>query len=188
MSAGRLAAACVYPQSYTWTTRSVKQLSAPHIHSVNIQSLPHNMSVDFGPIPFPDSPIQDYFQRRISGSTGSSGLSAVSSPVSPPAIDEKLLETRLLAYIDNQKATHENLYSDKIDAMERLESQVPEKTVAPPPEYRVPLARKLFFLGLYFLLNISLTLSNKEILIEVSSLGKSNDLSTDFTSYQHHGP
>jgi hypothetical protein len=125
------------------------------------------MSVDFGPIPFPDSPIQDYFQRRISGS---SGLSVVSSPVSSPSIDEKLLEHRLLDYIDSQKAESGGLYSDELDAMDNLESQAFPPSTATPPEYRVPLVKKLIFLGLYFLLNITLTLSNKELLIEVRNL------------------
>ena len=125
------------------------------------------MSVDFGPIPFPDSPMQDYFQRRISGS---SGLSAVSSPVSTTSLDEKLLEHRLLDYIDSQKAASGGLYSDEVDDMDKLESQALPPSVTAPLEYRVPLVKKLIFLGLYFFLNISLTLSNKEILIEVCDL------------------
>ena len=94
----------------------------------------------------------------------------VSSPISSPSIDEKLLESRLLEYIDKQKAAHEGLYHDEVDAMENLESQTKPQHIATPPEYRVPLVKKLTILGLYFFLNISLTLSNKELLIEVCDL------------------
>lgn len=50
-----------------------------------------------------------------------------------------------------------------------LEAQTPAETSTPTPvEYSVSTSRKLFYLGLYFLLNLAVTLSNKALLRSVS--------------------
>lgn len=43
-----------------------------------------------------------------------------------------------------------------------------EVATPPPPEYRTPYAKKLAFLGVYFALNLGLTLSNKAVMQRVS--------------------
>ena len=126
------------------------------------------MSIDFGPIPFPESPIYDYFERRFSRS--SSGTTA-SSPLAASAFDEKVMQARLLEFVESQRADREDLSvqdADEIDGSLESQSPLTRTTPAQPPEYRVPLKRKLTFLGLYFFVNISLTLSNKDLLLQVS--------------------
>lgn len=50
-----------------------------------------------------------------------------------------------------------------------LEAQTPAETSTPTPvEYSVSTSRKLFYLGLYFLLNLAVTLSNKALLRSAS--------------------
>jgi hypothetical protein len=123
------------------------------------------MASYFGAIPIPESPMYEYYERRFSGSTEQS---IASSPLSASPISEKAIHSRLLELAEKQRAS-ERRYTDDANDMSLLESQSPLTPATPtPPEYQVPLRKKLTFLGLYFFLNIALTLSNKELLLEVS--------------------
>lgn len=70
---------------------------------------------------------------------------------------------------------HELLSKDEQDGQD-LEAQSPiiEPSTPAPVEYTVSTSRKLFYLGLYFLLNLAVTLSNKALLRAVSVIA--NDL------------
>lgn len=62
---------------------------------------------------------------------------------------------------------HDQLLKDETDrSAPDLEAQNP----LAPSEYSVPTSKKLFYLSLYFVLNLSVTLSNKAILQTVSGL------------------
>ena len=103
-------------------------------------------------------PMHDYTEEGSGEYARRDSASSIASSI----LDEKSIETRLLGWVETQ-GTHND--------MERmLESQTGAETITPatPPEYQVPLLKKLIFLGLYFFLNISLTLSNKDLLLEVS--------------------
>src|ERR1700761_6128606 len=81
------------------------------------------MSIDFVPVPFPDLPIYDYFERRFSRS--SSGTTAP-SPLAASPFDEKVMQARLLEFVESQRADHEDISvqdADEIDGL--LESQSP---------------------------------------------------------------
>lgn len=60
---------------------------------------------------------------------------------------------------------HELLDKDERDV--EAQSASTQTTTATPLEYTVSTSRKLTFLGLYFLLNLSVTLSNKALLRQV---------------------
>ena len=74
------------------------------------------MAIDFGAVPFPDSPMYEYFERRFSGSAGKS---IASSPLSGSPINEKALHSRLLELelAEKQRATSEVRYTDDADEM-----------------------------------------------------------------------
>lgn len=77
------------------------------------------MSCDFGPIPLPHSPLQDYFDRKYrrgSGDTSSPTSPIVSSPLSGPSIDEHF--TKALADLAKKQAAEapEDISSDHIDS------------------------------------------------------------------------
>lgn len=68
--------------------------------------------------------------------------------------------------LEHAEESHELLNKDEREAQD-LEAQSPVEPSLPaaaPVEYSVSTSRKLFFLGLYFLLNLAVTLSNKALL------------------------
>lgn len=69
---------------------------------------------------------------------------------------------------ESAEENHELLDKDEREAQD-LEAQTPIATSpSTPVEYSVSTSRKLFYLGLYFLLNLAVTLSNKALLRSVS--------------------
>lgn len=69
-------------------------------------------------------------------------------------------------WLDSSRTSSESIHED--DTLLESQPVVPE-TPAAPPEYSVPYRKKLAYLALYFLLNLSLTLTNKGILQQVCS-------------------
>lgn len=84
-----------------------------------------------------------------------------------PAPRENIIEK---PYLDMRRLSEDRVHEDD----DLLESQpiVPQQQ-ADPPEYSVPYTKKLLYLALYFVLNLSLTLSNKGILQQVCPISKS---------------
>lgn len=125
------------------------------------------MSVEFSHLPIQDVRNNEDLHQSMSEFPGRNNAS---SPFLTSPIDEKTVRTRLLEYIESQRTTPRRFYTDDPDGLDGLlesESSLPPPA-STPPEYRVPLAKKLIYLLLYFFLNIFLTLSNKELLLEVS--------------------
>lgn len=100
-------------------------------------------------------------------------------PPSSPVQSPRTTDNNTLAYMDEKRGYDSMESSDRselesqteeeshelLDKDERdLESQTPVEANATPVEYTVSTHKKLFFLGLYFLLNLSVTLSNKALL------------------------
>lgn len=74
-------------------------------YSHDIRPASRNMSVDFGPIPLPQSPLQDYFERkyRATSENVSPAPSAVTSPLTESnSIQEQL--TKALTELAKQQA------------------------------------------------------------------------------------
>lgn len=120
------------------------------------------MSVEFGSVPFPDSPIDEYFQKRYSPYRD---FSPPSSAITSPILDEEKAMMKLQAIAERQslESSDESVDEDGL-LMSKEASAAPMTT---PLEYTISPAKKLTFLGLYFLLNIALTISNKHLLVKV---------------------
>lgn len=128
------------------------------------------MSVAYAPIPAPaPAPIQEH-RRNISATSIDSAL--FRSSIDAPGLQERL--TTIVEKKDvNEKASMgieicltDSELSTEDEAF--LESQ-PVATETPTPvEYTVPYQTKLIYLALYFMLNLTLTLSNKGIMQQVS--------------------
>ncbi|KAH9818198.1 UDP-galactose transporter 1 [Teratosphaeria destructans] len=121
------------------------------------------MSVDFGPLSSPNSPPQDYFPRWLKAHQQDKKESTHRIPrieVSGPIMDRSRAESNI---IDDEKNRLGGLEATINDDTPDLEAatliQLPR-----PTEYTVSLTTQLIFLGLYFLLNLGLTLSNKAVL------------------------
>lgn len=82
--------------------------------------------------------------------------------VDPTAREDKLEMEK--PYLDSSRTSTDSVHKDET----LLESQpiIPE-TPPTPLEYSVPFHKKLLYLALYFVLNLSLTLTNKGILQQV---------------------
>jgi hypothetical protein len=119
------------------------------------------MAVEFGSIPFEKSPIDEYFEKRFSPYRDFSPSSSIaSSPVTGD--EEKAMMMKLEAIAaerQSEESVEEGLPSKEISDL--------AKTTATPLEYTISTARKLTYLGIYFLLNIALTISNKQLLVQV---------------------
>jgi len=120
----------------------------------------------------PTSPIQHYFERRLKRPTSRHAIMSSSSPATargPSAYEDSPEMVHLDAIVDHEKYSMEgsDATSDSLLGEKDLESQdrIPT-TLQPtaPVEYQVSLTRKLVFLGLYFILNLGLTLSNKAVM------------------------
>ena len=73
---------------------------------------------------------------------------------------------------------HELLNKDERDVEAQATSA--QTTTTTPLEYTVSTSRKLTFLGLYFLLNLSVTLSNKALLRQVCMINCNQVIATDY--------
>lgn len=72
---------------------------------------------------------------------------------------------------------HELLNKDERDV--EAQASPAQTTTITPLEYTVSTSRKLTFLGLYFLLNLSVTLSNKALLRQVCMIEFAQVIATD---------
>jgi hypothetical protein len=111
----------------------------------------------------PDPKTYEALQIRASmDTTGSSGSSVLSSPVNEKEVFSRLRELSEKDSLDSWRSSTDT--AAEID--ELLESQLKAEDVLETPlEYLVPLYKKLTFLGFYFVLNVALTLSNKQLLL-----------------------
>jgi hypothetical protein len=90
----------------------------------------------------------------------------VSSPLSSVDHAEVYSRLALLSEKGSFESFRSSLEHAEVDRL--LEAQVPRpEEASTPPEYTVPLSKKLAYLGVYFCLNVALTLSNKQILLKV---------------------
>ena len=78
------------------------------------------MSCDFGPIPMPTSPIQEYFERRLKASRPSSENVTPAIPVSPqsPQVERGIEEqlTRALAKLAKEQVASNEAATRDIDS------------------------------------------------------------------------
>lgn len=110
--------------------------------------------------------MQDYFEQRLKLACGTS----------TPVFSEKDgTAQQHMANALNSSAEKESIHTSlsatagmSEDNMS-LESQILSRpNSSAPPEYSTSFAMKLLFLGVYFVLNLGLTLSNKAVMQRVS--------------------
>ena len=104
----------------------------------------------------------------VMGPAGESQLSTHRRTMSLESAERKVSIEK--PHMDISKASNDRVHDD--EALLESQPAVIEST-ATPLEYSVPLGKKLSYLALYFLLNLSLTLSNKAILQQVCKSGDS---------------
>jgi len=134
------------------------------------------MAVDFGAIPsqhvdaHQPSRNQTLEQQRPSWSS-----SEASSPVDEKQVHARLLELSERSSMDSRTSS----VDDHVALNGLLEAQGDQDTLSDgtpiPSEYLVPLSKKLTYLGLYFFLNVALTLSNKQLLMKVGQITDMSD-------------
>ena len=126
------------------------------------------MAVDLGAIPHDlDTYESDHVRSNSEDVQSPFTPFSTSSPADGKQPHGRVLEMSEKRSMDSWTSSMD----DHAEVNGMLESQKTESDLMPesstPTEYLVPLSKKLTYLGLYFCLNVALTLSNKQLLLKV---------------------
>jgi hypothetical protein len=112
------------------------------------------------------SPIQEYFAQRLQRSLSSDMISPQAS-LAHDGAELHSLDTKTVKKL-GEKYSMDGSEASLLDEKDLEAQQYAESRAAPQPtapaEYHTPVNHKLIFLGLYFILNLGLTLSNKAVM------------------------